>query len=97
MKRKILSLTVILCLAGQAISCSSDDNTKETITSEVFETQVIEDINLVKALKELGYEFDGNALKLTDKVLNAKTLDLSAKQISNLMELKPLINLKKLY
>ncbi|MCA4807018.1 hypothetical protein [Myroides odoratimimus] len=96
MKRKILSLTVILCLAGQAISCSSDDNTKETITSEVFETQVIEDINLVKALKELGYEFDGNALKLTDKVLNAKTLDLSAKQISNLNGIKAFNQLEEI-
>lgn len=99
MKQKILSFATIVFLAVQFISCSSDDNTKidkEPNDKEPIETVAINDTNLIAALKELGYEFEGNAIKIDQKVKETQTLNLSSKQISDLEGIKAFENLNEI-
>ena len=98
MNQKLVGYTAILLLMVQFISCSSDDNTKKEIEpdNEPIETLEIKDNNLMAALKSLGYTFEGNAIKIDQKVKDTQELNLSSQQISDLEGIKAFKNLKEI-
>lgn len=97
MNQRILRFTTLILLVTQFVSCSSNDDAVINVDPETpVETRVIKDDNLISALKEQGYDFEGNALKIDQKVLDTKSLNLTGKQISDLEGIKAFEHLEEI-
>lgn len=81
---RILFFSLLLLLIG----CNDDEPT--------YEKKVMNNTELIKALKTKGFSFEGNLLVMNEKIAEMKSLDLSNSKLTNVSGLEIFSNLEEI-